>query len=171
LVQWYISSNRKPTAFRVIIVKPYYRNKHTIIPAPIPVTEGNNKGDAYDKDYFPEPEIPQLRRHGRPRGLKNKPKDAPAMANMTQKETNDARLAVKLRKEGKTITSGKPFEEFQCIEIEELIGKGVFRIKPYNSAKHGKIRIFKLRIINEIKGKATDYSYEKSRHGNPGLLG
>jgi hypothetical protein len=38
----------------------------------------------------------------------------------------------------------------------------MFRFK-YDSVKHKNIRIFKSRIINEIKGKATNALYEKSR--------
>jgi hypothetical protein len=82
---------------------------------------------------------------------------------MTQKEMDDDTLAKKLRRDGKITTSGKPFKEFQRIEIEALIGSDIFRIKLYDSIKYGKFRIFKSRIVNEIKGKATDSLYEKSR--------
>jgi hypothetical protein len=82
---------------------------------------------------------------------------------MTQKEMDDDTLAKKLRRDGKITTSGKPFKESQRIEIEALIGNGVFRIKPYDPIKYGKFRIFKSRIVNEIKGKATNFPYEKSR--------
>jgi hypothetical protein len=75
---------------------------------------------------------------------------------------NDA-LAKKLRHNGKIITSGKPFKEFQRIKIEALINNGVFRIKLYDSIKYGKFRIFKSWIVNEIKGKAINSFYEKSR--------
>jgi hypothetical protein len=76
---------------------------------------------------------------------------------------DDDALAKKLRRDGKITTSGKPFKEFQRIEIEALIDNGVFRIEPYDSIKYGKFRIFKSRIVNEIKGKATNSLYEKSR--------
>jgi hypothetical protein len=75
---------------------------------------------------------------------------------------NDA-LAKKLRRDSKITTFGKPFKEFQRIEIEALIGNSIFRIKPYDSIKYSKFRIFKLRIINEIKGKGTNSFYKKSR--------
>jgi hypothetical protein len=48
-------------------------------------------------------------------------------------------------------------------EIDALIGNEMFRFKQYDSVKHKNIRVFKSRIINEIKGKATDASYKKSR--------
>jgi hypothetical protein len=39
----------------------------------------------------------------------------------------------------------------------------MFRFKWYDFVKHKNIRVFKSRIINKIKGKTTDVSYEKSR--------
>jgi hypothetical protein len=33
----------------------------------------------------------------------------------------------------------------------------------YNFTRYGGIRIFKSRMVNEIKGKGTNFSYEKSR--------
>jgi hypothetical protein len=82
---------------------------------------------------------------------------------VTQKELEDAQFAEKLRREGKIITSGKPFELFDQTEINGLIGCGIFRFEQYNPIKHGRIRIFKSRIVNEIKGKGTNKPYEKSR--------
>jgi hypothetical protein len=76
---------------------------------------------------------------------------------------NDDALAKKLRCNGKITTSGKPFKEFQRIEIEALIGNDIFRIESYDSIKYSKFRIFKSRIVNEIKSKATDFFYKKSR--------
>jgi hypothetical protein len=39
----------------------------------------------------------------------------------------------------------------------------MFRFKQYNSVKYKNIRVFKSRIINEIKGKTINASYEKFR--------
>jgi hypothetical protein len=156
-----ININGKNITFRITVIKPYYRNKHIIVPSPNSVPEDSDN-DFRDEEYFPKPEIPQPRRRGRPPESKNKPKNTSA-AHMTQKEMDDDALAKKLRRNGKITTPGKPFEEFQRIEIEALISNGVFKIKPYDSIKYGKFRIFKSRIINEIKGKATDFPYEKSR--------
>jgi hypothetical protein len=72
-------------------------------------------------------------------------------------------LAKKLRQKERITTSGKPFETFQRAEIEGLIGNGVFRVKRYDFTKYNGIRIFKSRIINEIKGKSTNSPYEKLR--------
>jgi len=82
---------------------------------------------------------------------------------MTSREQADAVLAVKLRAEGKISTPGTPFEESTKNEIAALIDRGVFEFIPYNENEHAGIRIFKSRIVNEIKGKTTDKPYEKSR--------
>jgi hypothetical protein len=82
---------------------------------------------------------------------------------VTQKELENAQLAEKLRREGKIIISVKPFKLFDQTKINGFIGRGIFRFEQYNLIKHDGIRIFKSRIINEIKGKGTNKSYEKSR--------
>jgi hypothetical protein len=152
-----------------------------------------DKDDAADEDYRPKPEasVAIPRRRGRPPGSKNKPKNPasgthtsallPAFPQspkehisatkaqatwelfVTQKELKDAELAIKLRREGKITAPGKPFEASRQAEIDGLIGRGVFRFEPYNPTKHGGIRIFKSRFVDEIKGKATDKPHEKSR--------
>lgn len=82
---------------------------------------------------------------------------------ITEKEKADAVLAVQLRAEGKITTPGKPFEESAQQEIDSLIARGVFEFVPFNKREHGDTRIFKARIVNEVKGKTTDKPYEKSR--------
>ncbi|OCK90801.1 uncharacterized protein K441DRAFT_577891, partial [Cenococcum geophilum 1.58] len=48
-------------------------------------------------------------------------------------------------------------------EINSLIIRGVFKFKKYNPAKFNGVRTFKLRIVNEIKGKATNTLFKKLR--------
>ncbi|OCK86696.1 uncharacterized protein K441DRAFT_598114, partial [Cenococcum geophilum 1.58] len=48
-------------------------------------------------------------------------------------------------------------------EIDSLIVRGVFKFKKYNPTKFNKVRIFKLRIVNKIKGKATNALFKKLR--------
>lgn len=86
-----------------------------------------------------------------------------AAAWMTAKEEADAALAIQLRAEGKITTPGAPFEESTKAEIKALTARGVFKFIPYNRRAHGGIRVFKSRIVNEVKGKATPQPYEKSR--------
>ena len=81
---------------------------------------------------------------------------------MTHKEQSDFDLAIKLRAEGKIKTSGDPFEASIKEELKALRASGVFKIVEFDPYKHGNIRIFNSRFVNEIKGKTTT-PYEKSR--------
>ena len=81
---------------------------------------------------------------------------------MTHKEQSDFDLAIKLRAEGKIKTSGDPFEASMKEELKALRASGVFKIVKFDPCKHGNIRIFNSRFVNEIKGKTT-IPYEKSR--------
>ena len=82
---------------------------------------------------------------------------------ITGKEQADQELALKLRKEGRITILDLSFKASDKQEIDNLIGKGVFQFEQYDSTKHTGIRIFKSRLIREIKGKTTDIPYEKSR--------
>ena len=81
---------------------------------------------------------------------------------MTHKEQSDFDLAIKLRAEGKIKTSGDLFEASIKEELKALRASGVFKIVEFDPYKHGNIRIFNSRFVNEIKGKTT-ILYEKSR--------
>ena len=70
---------------------------------------------------------------------------------------------MKLRKEGKILTLRALFELSDQAEIEALIGNGVFKFEPYDTVKHGNSKMFKARLVHEVKGKGTDKPYEKSR--------
>ena len=138
------------------------------------------------------PQPPIKRGRGRPKGSKNRPKTDThftghgdgatededfddcfiavltdgtelTMTFMSSKEESDRLLALKLRQERKITTPGEPFELSDKKEIDSLISNGVFRFEKYDNATHGKTRIFKSRLVREIKGKATDHPYEKSR--------
>ena len=167
-----VDVNGKATNFRTVSVKPYYRNESTIIPDPLniddPITEPQSHEP--DNDDYEEPlqKETEKRKRGRPRGSKNIPKqiaieNTPYTTWMSEKEKHDAALALRLRREGKITTPGKPFEESDRLEIESLIGRGVFRFEKFDPQKHREIRIFKSRIVREIKGKLTETPYEKSR--------
>ena len=41
--------------------------------------------------------------------------------------------------------------------------RGVFKFKKYNPIKFNKICIFKLKIVNKIKGKAINAPFKKLR--------
>ena len=68
-----------------------------------------------------------------------------------------------LRKEGRIITLGAPFQVSDKQEIDGLIAREVFKFEKYDPTKFDKVRIFKLRIVNKIKGKATDALFKKLR--------
>ena len=44
-----------------------------------------------------------------------------------------------------------------------LIIRGVFKFKKFNFIKFNRVHIFKLKIVNKIKGKATDALFKKLR--------
>jgi hypothetical protein len=104
-------------------------------------------------------------------GSKITPNDSTISANfekkweifLTRKKHEDAQLAEKFRRKDKITTPDKPFELLNQTEINALIAREIFRFEQFDLIKHGNIRIFKSRIINEVKCKTTDKPYEKSR--------
>ena len=85
------------------------------------------------------------------------------MVFMTAKEKSDYELALKLRREGRITTAGAPFEASGKQELDGLIGREVLQFVKYDPAKHGDVRIFKSRMVHEVKGKGTENPYEKTR--------
>ena len=85
------------------------------------------------------------------------------MAFVTAKEEADFELAKQLRKEGRITTPGAPFQASNKQEIDSLITKEVFKFKKYNPTKFNRVRIFKSRMVNKIKGKATNAPFKKLR--------
>ena len=61
------------------------------------------------------------------------------------------------------MTLGAPFQASNKQEINSFIIKKVFKFKKYNPIKFNRVRIFKLRIVNKIKGKATNALFKKLR--------
>ena len=112
---------------------------------------------------------PIKRGRGRPKGSKNKihctedDETELPMSFITGKEQADHELSLKLRKEGRITTLGLPFEASDRQEIDNLIDRGVFSFESYDPIKHNSVHIFKSRLVREIKGKATEGLYEKSR--------
>jgi len=85
------------------------------------------------------------------------------MAFITVKEKADFELIKQLQKEGYIITLGAPFQVSNKQKINGLIVREVFKFKKYNPTKFNEVCIFKLRIVNKIKGKATNTPFKKSR--------
>ena len=61
------------------------------------------------------------------------------------------------------MTLKAPFQAFNKQEINSLIIKKVFKFKKYDPIKFNKVCIFKLKIVNKIKGKATNALFKKLR--------
>jgi hypothetical protein len=80
---------------------------------------------------------------------------------MTKKEEANHKLALKLRNNRVITTPGSPFKASDDQEISDLVGCGVFKFEQYNKEQHSGIRIFKSRLIQEVKGKTTKL-YKKS---------
>ena len=68
-----------------------------------------------------------------------------------------------MRKNDQIITSNKSFEQSNKMKIDNLIDRDVFEFESFDSIKHENIRIFKFRLVREIKDKTINSSYEKSR--------
>ncbi|KAF7571567.1 hypothetical protein PtrM4_090670 [Pyrenophora tritici-repentis] len=154
-----------PTTFRSTVVKPYYRDLTTAIDGADQGTGGSPTTDEAIADEPPLPVPPaeatqaaQPRKRGRPPGSKNKPK----VQYLSKKEEDDYALAVKLRNDGVINVPGAPFEASDQKEIDDLVGRGVFSFELFDPTLHGGYRIFKSRMVREVKGK-TMVPYEKSR--------
>lgn len=91
-------------------------------------------------------------RRGRPR----KNLQALSTSFLTAKEASDAELALELRKKGIITSHGQPFEQSTRRVIDSLVSRGVFEFIPFDETKHRGVRIFKSRIVNEVKGKITN---------------
>ena len=85
------------------------------------------------------------------------------IAFIIYKEQANIKLSLKLRKEGVITTPRALFKASCKQEINGLIIKEVFNFIEYNPIKYTGIYIFNLRLINKVKGKATDSPYKKLR--------
>ncbi len=79
------------------------------------------------------------------------------------KEIANKELAIRLCKEGVVTTPGLLFKMSQKKEMDGLTAGGVFKLVEYNEVKHKGVRIFNSRLVNKVKGKATNTLYKKSR--------
>jgi hypothetical protein len=68
-----------------------------------------------------------------------------------------------LNSQGCIITLKKNFQAFNKQEINSLIIRKVFKFKKYNPIKFNGVYIFKLKVVNEIKGKTTNALFKKLR--------
>ncbi len=155
-----------PTDFRSTVVKLYYTDKLSKYDITIIIetrTEDENK-ESITVEPNAEGEN-TVRKRGRGRPRKNATYTSASLISasfISAKEKADFELSVKLRQEGVITTPGKPFEQSDRKEIDALVARGVFAFEQYDEHKHHE-RIFKSRIVREVKGKQTSTPYEKSR--------
>ncbi|KJZ70368.1 hypothetical protein HIM_10259 [Hirsutella minnesotensis 3608] len=158
-----------PRNFRITAVKKYHRDPQAPSSQPHDDSQPNprrvdpNAPPNPDQDDVPAPvPLPEQRRRGRPKGSKNKPKTG--VANLSKKEVNHYDHAVQLRREGHITTPGAPFEQSDTQEINNLIAQGVFEFIRFDPVAHKGQRLFKARMVREVKGLGpTTRPYEKSR--------
>jgi hypothetical protein len=157
-----------PTKFRATQVKVYHEREdaHNDLPH-----EENNSEEDQVQDHHEEPHEEQhekphepnpqeLRISGRSRRLPRHLEDS--QVYLSKKEEIDRTLALKLRQDGIITTPGEPFEQSDMTEINDLIAREVFHFIRFNPKVHGNQRIYKTRLVREVKGKDIK-PYEKSR--------
>ena len=74
---------------------------------------------------------------------------------LSQKEEDNFELATRLRLDGIITTPGAPFEESDASEIDNLVARDVFNFERFNPITHRAIRLFKSRMVREVKNKST----------------
>ncbi len=147
-----------PTKFRATVVKPFLQEEKEEVREEHRTNQDRTNQDLPNQN----PTIEQPRRSWPVVEIPVRRTKSTEEAFITRKEQNDYELAVELRRQGKITTPGLPFELSKQIEIEGLVARGTFAFVKYDPKKH-QGRIFKSRIVNEVKGKTTDTPYEKSR--------
>ena len=174
--------------FRSTCVRPYYRDNTADIPeitdltddkddnAVDPTTYNNNRTTTDPRDnnnYNTITVTPTKRPHGQPRKTIYFTNNTPTNFNnflnrhffsfttfLSAKEKADRELLLKLRAEGKIKIPGALFKASAKKEINYLIKQEIIRFIKYNPNIKNE-RIFGLRLINKVKGKATDKLYKK----------
>ncbi|KAF4471164.1 Ribonuclease H [Fusarium albosuccineum] len=142
-----------PATFRSTTIKPYHRDStRTIV-----VSTGSTEDPSVPQDDIEE--YPE-RKKKRPRGRPRKVRDAEAF--VTHKERAEYELALQLRKEGRIVTPGRPFEISDAAEIDALFDTGVLVAVHIDEVDKDNAQFFGSRIVREVKGKTT-VPYEKSR--------
>jgi hypothetical protein len=166
----------RPADFRSTVVKLYYTDESSSyddnhdITITVETRTENKEGTitveltAIESNGDTEQATKPVKKRGRGRPKKNATNTSATenTAYITAKEQADYELSLKLRRQGIITTSSKPFELSDRKEIDALVARGVFAFEQYDKQKHAG-RIFKSRIVREVKGKQTSTPYEKSR--------
>jgi hypothetical protein len=147
--------------FAATHVRPYHRHPQAAEhPDDTPEVLNPLDDDAEPAVPFEYP-APERRKRGRPRKIPVHHKYL--VQYLSTKEHADYSLALQLRAEGKITIPGDPFQESDAAEIDGLMVAGVLKPELWSRQAHAGTRVFKSRMVREIKGKGTDAPYEKSR--------
>jgi hypothetical protein len=139
--------------FRTTIVKPFYIEEKLDRAEPIPE---------------PSQLLPLLLIRIRPvilillKTREQLEKPSPHDTFLTRKEESDLELTYTMRASRKITAPEELFEELIQTEIDSLIARGVFEFVRFDPNIY-RGRLFRSRIVNEVKGKTTNSLYEKTR--------
>lgn len=159
---------RGTSTFRTTVVKPYYTEENgsaSIVEEDSDTSDTPPTQDPPENDDAPITsdivvQVPAKRGRGRPR------KNPVANVNenfLTQKEEQALVTSENLRAQGIISDPGEPFEASDRKEIEGLLARGAFDFEQFDHGKHGGKRVFKSRMVREVKGQSTSTPFEKSR--------
>ncbi len=81
---------------------------------------------------------------------------------MSHRERADDEFTLKLQYEGVITNPGDLFEQSDQTEIKSLLANNILLPLQYDFNKYVGVRLFKSRLVHEIKEKMTNKSYEKS---------
>lgn len=156
--------------FRTTHIKPYYQDEQQSDTVSHDHPQSQQKEQSQTQESIevrmPSPshegiEQVERRRPGRPR--KHPITSTTATTYISDKERNAWQLALALRAEGKITTPGAPFDEAIQMEIEGLVARGTIVVGRFKPHQHMGFRLWKTRMVLEVKGKTTDHPYEKAR--------
>jgi hypothetical protein len=82
---------------------------------------------------------------------------------LTKKEQRDYQLFIELRTKGIINTPNKPFVFSRHKEINRLEIQGVYKIINQSTEELKNTRIFRSRLVDEVKNKEIAAPYKKSR--------
>lgn len=166
-----VGTTNGPIQIRATHVKPYYRTVEAIpqdeLDTPQPIVREQPQPRKRGRPRKATVQAIQPRRRGRPRRAAVRPTFVTYMQwlpgiFLTQKEKDSYDLAVKLRQDNVITTPGRPFEESDALEIDALASEDVFQFIRYDARRHSGLRIFKTRMVREVKNRSTK-PIEKSR--------
>ena len=162
----------KPTNFWSTVVKPYYI-KEEILDVPEQEDQVNRSDNEKEPNEQAEPVDPEpivRRGRGRPKGSRNKDVSKEIATRRSTRHhfadkdnSNQAFLTIEEIDTQMTLMAFMTSKEQANMALALKLRKEVFNFIQWDPVKHAGVRIFNSRIVHEVKGKATDTPYKKSR--------